>query len=271
MRRALSLGFGLALYLLAAGNATSAETPATSPPAESESQQFARNLLLDMARFLGGTQRFSVDILADFDVVQDSGQTITFAERRSISLQRPNQFLSTNRESNGRGDVLLFDGEAITISDVESNVFSRVLQPGDIDASAKYFTNDLKMRLPLAPLFMSRLADELQRALRSVEYVEETDVYGVPAHQIAARTDSVDFQVWIRDGSEPVPLRVVISYRGEPGQPQFRAQFSNWQLKPRFDKQTFVFKPTKDMQQIVFLVQLTPPPADGNDSKGVQP
>lgn len=271
MRRVLGLGFGLVLYLLAAGNATSAEAPPTPPAGDSESQQFARELLLDMARFLGGTQRFSVDLLADFDVVQDSGQTVTFAERRSISLQRPNQFLSAHRESNGRGDVLLFDGDAITISDSEANVYSRVPQPGDIDASARYFINDLKMRLPLAPLFMSRFADELQSRLRSVEYVEETDVYGEPAHQIAARTDSVDFQVWIRDGSEPVPLRVVISYRGEPGHPQFRAQFSNWKLKPRFGKRAFVFQPEKDMQQIVFLVQLTPPPADGNDSNEVRP
>jgi Predicted periplasmic protein (DUF2092) len=42
----------------------------------------------------------------------------------------------------------------------------------------------------------------------------------------------VDFQLWIADGDQPLPLRAVLTYRREAGQPQFRAQFSDWNFEP---------------------------------------
>lgn len=241
--------------------AAGANEPASAAQAETPSQLQARTLLFEMARFLGEAPKFSVNMRAGFDVVQDNGQKIEFGERRTISLQRPNLFLSKHRESNGRGDLLLFDGKSITVSDAEAGVYSQVPQPGDIDASVVHFVQDLKMRLPLAPLFMSRLAEELQNRVRSIDYVELSDVLGEPAHHLAARTDSTDFQVWIRDGKQPLPLRVIISYHREEGQPQFWADFSEWNLQPRFGKNAFEFVAPKDARQIVFQVQLSPPPA----------
>ncbi len=205
-----------------------------------------------------------MNLRAGFDVVQDNGQKIEFGERRSISLERPNLFLEgEHRESDGRSDLLLFDGKSITVSDAGAGVYSQVPQPGDIDASVAHFVRDLKMRLPLAPLFMSRFAEELQNRVRSIDYVELSDVLGEPAHHLAARTGNADFQVWIRDGKQPLPLRVIISYHGEEGQPQFWADFSEWNLHPRFGRKTFEFVAPKDARQIVFQVQVPPAPAPG--------
>ena len=54
----------------------------------------------------------------------------------------------------------------------------------------------------------------------------------MPCDHIAARTATVDFQVWVAEGERPLPRRVVITYLEEEGQPQFRAQFSDWNLTP---------------------------------------
>jgi hypothetical protein len=247
-----------AALVAAAGGPLAAQTSdaPTAPARPTESQRVARELLLEMARFVGGTQKYTVALRAGFDVVQSNGQKIEFSERRDISVARPNNFRSEHRESNGRADLLLFDGQTITISAAAAGVYARAPQPGDLDASIVHFVRDLKMRLPIAPLFLSRFAQELESRVREVDYVEQTDVLGPISHHLAGRTDDVDFQVWVRDGEQPVPLRIILTYRTEEGEPQFWADFTDWNLKPRFGRNNFVFEPPEGSSEIVFLAEV---------------
>src|SRR5258707_1230218 len=81
-------------------------------------------------------------------------------------------------------------------------------------------------------VFASRAATDLERRVKSVTYVETTGILGAPAHHLVGRTDSVNFQVWIADGDQALPQRIVLTYPEAPGQPEFRAQFSAWNLAP---------------------------------------
>ena len=70
--------------------------------------------------------------------------------------------------------------------------------------------------------------------------------------------------MWITDTPQPLPLRVVITYRSAPGQPQFRADFSKWNLSPSIAEGDFAFTPPTDARQIAFAAQLAPPPANAS-------
>jgi hypothetical protein len=255
---------------LCGGGALAEEGP-TVGSAPSESQRFAREVLLDMARFLGGTQKFTVALRAGYDVVQANGQKVEFGERREVAVERPARFRITQRLSDGREDVTLFDSATITVSDTAENVYARAPQPGDIDASVMYFVRDLKMRMPVAPLFMSRFAGELEKRVLEVDFVEPTDILGEPALHLVGRTELVDFQVWVRDSEQPLPLRMVLSYRTEEAHPQFWVDFSDWNLKPRFGRKTFVFEPAKDSREILFMVQMASEPRSGTAPAGQGP
>lgn len=253
----------LATTLAATAVWAQAPAPASAPPVQvfapaSDSQRFAHDRLMDMARFLGNTQRFSVAMRVSYDAVQDDGQKIEFGEVRDISVERPNRVRVAESSSDGSSGLMLFDGERITISSGADGLYAQTVQPGDIDNTVVHYVRDLKMRLPLAPVLMSRLADELQRRLTSIDYVERSSLHGKPVHHIAGRTAAVDFQVWIADGKKPLPERIVITYKSEAGQPQFRGDFSKWNLSPRFDKATFRFKPAANSSQIMFAVQVPP-------------
>ena len=64
----------------------------------------ALNALNLMANTLAQAQGFSVTIRAGFDVVQDTGQKITFAERRQVTLSRPDRLRIEAEESDGKTD-----------------------------------------------------------------------------------------------------------------------------------------------------------------------
>ena len=87
--------------------------------------------------------------------------------------------------------------------------------------------------MPLALLLTTRLPDVLAGSVKTIDYVESTEILGVATQHVAGRTDKVDFQFWIKEGKSPLPLRVVITYTHSPGQPQFWANFADWNTSPQ--------------------------------------
>jgi len=225
-----------------------------------EARPQARAILMHMAAFLAGAQRFSVSLRSGYDTVQASGQKIEFGERRTLLLSRPDRLRVESERSDGAKTLTVFSGKEIFVLDAARNVYATAPQPGDIDRSIAMLVGDLGMRLPLSPLLLTRLPADFDARVRSVGYVERTTLYGAPSHHLAARTDTVDFQVWVADGDQPLPLRVVITYRKLPGQPQYWAQFSDWNLAPAIGDSAFLAQAPADAKKIAFAAQLSRAP-----------
>ncbi len=165
-----------------------------------------------------------------YDAIQADGQRIEFGGRRRILLQRPDRFRVEAERSDGDRGLILFDGRAITAFRAEDNVYARVEKPGTLDDAMVYMVRDLQMTLPMARMFLTGFPQDLEKLITSIRYVEENFLFDVPTDHLAVRSAEVDLQVWIAQGDRPLPRRVVITYKNEPGQPQFRADFSNWDL-----------------------------------------
>lgn len=233
--------------------------PAGKAPSEvaaTESEKQARAILLNMARFLAGNPGFSANIVSSYDAVQQGGEKIEFGERRTVVLSRPDRLSVTAERSDGSRTATVFTGKEIVLTDFTNKVYAKEPQPEGIDESIVHFVSDLKMRFPLAVLLMSRMPDEFEKRVRTIEYVEKTNLFGAPSHHLAGRTDTADFQIWVSDGDKPVPLRVVLTYVKEAGEPQFRAQFSDWNLTPVITDATFAPQIPDGAQKIAFAAQL---------------
>jgi hypothetical protein len=79
---------------------------------------------------------------------------------------------------------------------------------------------------------------------------------------------NVDFQIWIADRAEPLPLRIVLTYP-EPGLPEFWADFSAWNLQPKLSAEVFDLQLPAEARQIAFAVQLRPEPVTAAPKQGV--
>lgn len=256
-------------WLAGPAAAQDAAPPVADTAQPTESQALAGELLSGMSNYLAKLPGFRARLVSSYDVVQESGEKIEFNEIREVTVSRPNLLRVEQIFSDGAQDLLVFDGQQINVYDGELGVYAQAPQPGSVDDAVVYFVRDLGMRLPLAALLSTRLPDELSKRVKSVDYVEYTNILGPGAHHISARTNTVDFQVWIADGERPLPLRIVLTYKAEPGQPQFRAQFLDWDEKSAAPADAFVFKPPADAQKIVFAVQA--PPAGAAAAPGTAP
>jgi hypothetical protein len=237
---------------------TRAEPPAAQAPAPQAVAEptEAKDILLRMAGFLARTPRFSVNIQGSYDVLQESGQTIEFGESRRVTVSRPNHLRVDVEHSDGEKHLMLYDGKEITVFSPSRNVYAQASKSGGIDAAITYFLKDLHMRLPLAALLLSRFPEEIQRRTQSLNYVERTEIEGRPTHHLAGRTETVDYQIWIAEGAQPFPLRAVLTYKNAEGQPQFRAEFYDWNLAPEVEDSQFAFTPPNGARKIAFLAHL---------------
>jgi hypothetical protein len=206
-----------------------------------------------MARFLSGARRVGVVADCSYDVVQDTGQKIEFGERRRLTLRRPDRARIdvTRRDGTRRGVV--FDGARLTAFDLDQKVYAVVEKPGTVDAAFEYFVHDLNMRLPLRELFASDLPKQLKEALATARSVGREDVGGAATDHVALRGDDADVQLWIRRSGDPLPQRIVITYRLAAGMPQFAADFSEWALDPDVPDASFTFTPEAGAERIPIL------------------
>jgi len=224
------------LVLSAPGQAQ--QTSAAHPEIEEQ----AMAVLKRMTEFLTQAQRFSVTVDTGFDVVQDSGQKIEFGETRQMVLRRPDRVRIEATKRDGSKSEMVFDGKDLAAFNTKENVYATVARPGTVDEAIAYFLTDLDMRLPLAELLSSQLAKTLLEQVRAAAYVEPSQIAGVPCDHLALRGDQVDLQLWVAQGSQPLPRRLVITYTREDGRPQFWAQFGEWNLAPEVPDTLFIFQ-----------------------------
>jgi len=230
---------------LAAGDAPQATAAAQDPEAKA--------ILMAMASFLAKTPAYSVTMRSGYDAIQTDGQRIEFGEQRRILLQRPDLVRVEVKRSDGDRGMVLFDGKGITVFKADDNVYARVEKPGTVDSALVYLVRDLQLTMPMARMFHTGFPQEMEKLLTSSSYVEEDALFDVPTDHLAARSAEVDLQVWVAQGEQPLPRRVILTYKNAPGQPQFRADFTEWNLSPKVAADSFTFTPPAGAEQIPFL------------------
>ncbi|MBK4721493.1 DUF2092 domain-containing protein [Azospirillum sp. YIM DDC1] len=240
-----------------------APPPDTSPQAVEQNEpqdalidDEAMTVLERMADTLAQAQRFTVTIRASYDVVQDTGEKITFGERRAVTLNRPDGLRVEAQESDGRRSLVTFDGKAISVFNADENVYGQIERAGTIDDAVRYLVQDLRVRLPLALLLVSTLPDELEQRLQALDYVERDTLTAVPTDHLAGRTEDIDFQIWIATEGPPLPQRVTITYKADEGEPQYRADFSDWNLNPDVQPAQLAFHPPDGAERIPVMVRV---------------
>jgi len=248
----------LAVVAIASPARAADPTPANVPSAQDPD---ARALLLGMADFMAKAPGFRLTMRSSYDAIQADGQRIEFGERRQMLMQRPDKFRVDVERSDGERGGVVFDGRWITAFNTTDNVYARVKKPGSVDQALVYMVRDLQATMPLARMFTTGFAPYLDKRARSVTFVEECTLFDVPTNHLAARSDDVDLQLWIARGPEPLPRRVVITYKNAPGQPQFRADLYDWSVAPKADAAAFTFVPPAGAEQVIYLA-----PQRGNKS-----
>jgi hypothetical protein len=114
------------------------------------------------------------------------------------------------------------------------------------------------MPLPMADLLSNNLPKTLKDKVNEAYSVEEATMDGTSCDHIAVRNDLVDAQMWIAKGDKPVLQRIVLTYKLEDGEPQFWANFHDWNFSAETPDSLFTFTPADGAARIAFTAGLRP-------------
>ena len=249
--------------LLGAMATTGAKAEVLTLEEKAASTLEALEILKRSAEFLAQTKEYGVTVEIGYDVVQESGQKIEFGGRRKLTIRRPDHARVDYVSRNGQQASVYYNGESISVFNEEENAYAQVMRPGGIGPAFQYLSEEFDVPMPLRDFLAGNSAEILTDGIESAAYVEESVIADKRYDHLAFRNDQVDFQVWVAQGDAPLPKRVVISYRHARGQPQFWAQFLEWDLSPKVSDSHFEFEPPEGAEKIPFLAVVQSSEAGG--------
>jgi hypothetical protein len=230
--------------------AAKTDKPAASA-ANPEVEERALAILKKATDFLVQAQHFSVNVVDSYDSVQDSGVKIEYGATRKYTIRRPDRFRMDSNQRDGNQRGFRFDGKEIAVFDTDQKVYATAEHPGSMDDAFKYFIDHLEMPLPLSQIFASTLPGLLD-STPILRYVDASTMAGVRCDHLVGRRKNVDFQVWIAQGDNPLFQRLIIIYKRAKGEPQFWAQFSDWDFSSDEPDSLFAFTPPEGFEKIPF-------------------
>jgi hypothetical protein len=240
------------------GHSEAALQPA-SLPAASESAQAEQIIepeadaaLRRMSAYLGGLKSFRVDTTTTDEHVTNEGQKIQFVKETRVAVRRPDKLLAERTGPLGHA-VLRYDGKQISVHSPELGIYAVEPAPSDIKSTIDFARDRLQIDAPAGDLLLPDTYQELLDGVIVGRYIGKERVGDVQAHHLAMTENDVDWQLWIKDGPDPVPLRYVITTKSVAQQPQFTAELRNWRPNEPLSDEQFAFQPPADAKRMEFL------------------
>jgi len=232
---------GTALALAPAAAAQEPAPPAAAPAPVRRVDPRADEILKKMGALLAATPRFALEAEETFDEVSDNAPRVQLTNLRRVGVERPSRFAA-----DVTGDTLTraswYDGKTLTVLDKARNVYLSVDAPGTIDAVLEKVADEHGVVIPLTDLLYSDPYAVLSEGVLYGEYLGLHQAAGVLCHHLAFSQATVDWQIWIEAGDQPLPRKLVITYVDEPGQPQYAAVIRRITLDPKFPEGLFRFE-----------------------------
>jgi len=212
----------------------------------------AQRLLKASTDFLASQKQFSADTRNTLEIVMKSGQKIEFNHLAKVSAQRPNK-LRAERTGDLVDQVFVYDGKSLTLHNPADKFYAQVAAPGTLDAMLEFARTKLDIVAPAGDLLYTNAYDILMDGVTEGFVVGKAVIEGALCDHLAFRAPHVDLQVWIQQGAQPLPRKLVITTRDMDNAPQFAVTVTKWNLKPKFGAQTFAFTAPAGTKKVDFL------------------
>ena len=208
----------------------------------------AVNALRTMGAYLRTMKSFGVDVKGARDEVMDDGQKILISGTVKYLVRTPDRLraeINTDRKQR----TIYFNGKTLTLYAPRMHYYATVAAPPTNEQVLDTLRAKYDVELPIADLFLWGTPRDGVNDLTQARYIGPSTVDGIQTDQYAFRQEGTDWQIWIEQGSRPLPRRLVITSVDKPEAPQYFATMM-WDLTANTDDSNFMFEPPKDAKQI---------------------
>jgi hypothetical protein len=263
----VSLGGALLVLASPVPGSAQPDAPAPTPALPAGVEARADQELRRMSAFLAKVPRFALEAEETLDEVEDGEPKTELTNVRRVAVVRPDR-LAADVAGDSLNRASWYDGAKLSILDKEHNTYATVDAPPTIDAMVQMLEEKYGVVLPLTDLVVSDPYAVLSAGVTYGRYLGLHLAAGVPCHHLVFAQETIEWQIWIDAGEQPLPRKLAISYVLEPGEPQYTATIRRWKLDPEFPDGLFTFVAPEGAQKIDAAVMAAPLAGDTTPPSG---
>lgn len=236
--RLAALGLGAALTAIPAFAAPATSAPSAKAPALTAE---AKQALEEMSSYLRQLKSFELTADGTAEAVTDEGQSIEFGLQLHYLVQTPDRLMG--EVSTGARKVQLFyDGASLTVAVPGEKYYAQAPITGSLSTLLARADAQYGVTLPLESLFRWGDATRPQEWPTSGFKVGTAKCGAAICTQYAFRQAGYDWQMWLRQGSSPLPVRLVFIGKDRTSRPRTTATLT-WVTGQEIAAERFRFVP----------------------------
>lgn len=188
-------------------------------------------------------KKMEVNVHADITAedVLTSGQKLQYGGTIDTFARRPNM-LRMSIKVGPQSREIYYDGKTVSVVMPSASLFASAPAPPTIREMLQQAEDKHGIEVPLADLFQWSSNPASAKAVTSAISAGTETIGGFPCDHFAMRQTGADWQIWIRQGADALPCKIVITQTGDPAQPQFSAVY-DWKSEPPPGPEAFSFTP----------------------------
>jgi len=259
-RRALA-GALVAVSAMTASGIAQSQTPAppTQPPASADREidPAAIAALKRMGAYLVSLQSFEINATLSIEYVLDENQKILISGTSRYRVRRPDR-LRIDLVTDNLERIFQYDGKQLVVTAPKEKFYARLDAKPTVRETLAWAAEKFGIEIPLADLFDWGAPDATADDIRDAFLVGKARIGGVECDHWAFREEGADWEIWIRSGGVPQPLRLTIVNTADAALPRYVADIA-WTERATFEDDLFVKPPVPDAKQIEYI-PLAPQP-----------
>jgi hypothetical protein len=232
-------------------------TPVTlhaAQPATLQKPQISAEAMMALQR-MGKTLRaeqFSFEAQTIRVYAGPKGEPLHIFHALAVTVQRPNRLLVVRNGDDGQSR-LVYDGKTLFLYIADGNKYAAIPVPGTIEGMMREAMGRLGIDFPLADFLSNEPDKSFLSGVTQGEVANTVSINGTPClHMFFAQPPGIELELWVEDNEQALPLRLIVTYRALPGEPNFVATFSNWNFAIHPATTDFVFQPPPGAIKMAF-------------------
>jgi hypothetical protein len=248
---------GLTAVACGRGGAPAAPPPeAPPPPIEAELapgsrlvEPRAQELVQQMSDRLARASSLAIEAEELYDEVPPDAPRRQLTSARRVAMRRPDRLVG-DASGDARNRSFWYDGRTFSALDREQHVWASGEVPPTIDAALDWVFDQTGTVIPLADFLFTDVYDRLMGNVQRGVYLGIHEAAGVPCHHLSFEQATIDWQLWIDAGREPLPRKLVITYKTEDEVPQYSVTIRTWNLDARVPEALVRFTPPEGATRV---------------------
>ncbi len=197
----------------------------------------ATGKLQAMADVLKSAKSMKIHSISFFDEVEESGIKNKRFIQHAVALQRPDKLRFTSTFDDGDIREGYFDGKHFVMANPRAKTFVRLEIEGTIDTLLDTLHEKYAMSAPIADLLYSDVFAAQRPYILSGAYLGVRRLGDLEMDHLAFESHGVEWQIWLRKGNPPLPVRMHIRFVENEAEPEYMTTFHEWELNSVTDKE----------------------------------